>query len=311
MKKFVFGLFCGIIVSISSVAYASDSIQALLFPAKFLVNDVKVDPHDGGYEVLNYDGHTYVPIRFVAENMGSKVVYDDASKTIMIDNGFNIVDMNNIYMAAGHLSVAKDGDHSIIHSKLYIGQYAWDYKFIEGYQSATRLADPTIDVTKTTVTGILAFWNDKGEIIEKVPYEVSDIPFTEQIIDIQTTSHTDLSSYAVVTLESNNPHPTRVYGYLTPKLISDNDDKVKFGLVGLQKTGEYTIVNGLLYAVDPSNVSKESHITITFFDDMGKRLGTATTTLGAERPQSMFGTALFLGKGDFTNYKSITIEVSE
>ncbi|SFM20356.1 Copper amine oxidase N-terminal domain-containing protein [Paenibacillus sp. 1_12] len=74
MKTFLFGLACGILVTASTAAYASDTIQAYLFPVGFEVNgqDKKLDNE---YTVLNYNGHAYVPIRFVAENLGMGVRY--------------------------------------------------------------------------------------------------------------------------------------------------------------------------------------------------------------------------------------------
>ena len=54
-------------------------------------------------------------------------------------------------------------------------------------------------------------------------------------------------------------------------------------------------------------MTPDSLITITFFGDNGNTLGSARTTLG-EQSDAMY--AIFLGKGDFTPYKSIKIEVS-
>jgi hypothetical protein len=209
MKKFILGLTCGVALTSTTAVFAADTIQAYLFPAKFVINGENKIAQ--GYETLNYDGHAYVPVRFIAESMGSKVAYDDASKTITVDNGFNIIDPNNRDINAGHISITKEGNHSIISGKLYIGYFAWDHKFINGYQSMTRHYDPNIDVTKTNVTGNLAFWNDKGELIEKVPYAVKNAQLgEEQLINLQTTSQKDLSGYATVTLESHQPTPTRI-----------------------------------------------------------------------------------------------------
>ena len=79
------------------------------------------------------------------------------------------------------------------------------------------------------------------------------------------------------------------------------------------KTGDYTIVRGFLDAVNPNDVSKskDNPITIAFLDVKGSSLGTATTTLGADRPQAQLPFAVFLGKGDFTSYKSITVTVGK
>ncbi|MBD0384893.1 stalk domain-containing protein [Paenibacillus sedimenti] len=312
MKKFILGLTCGVALTATTAVYAADTIQAYLFPAKFVINGENKIAQ--GYETLNYDGHAYVPVRFIAESMGSKVAYDDASKTITVDNGFNIIDPNNREINAGHLSIIKEGNHSIISGKLYISYFAWDHKFIGGYQSMTRHNDPNIDVTKTNVTGNLAFWNDKGELIEKVPYEVKNAQLgEEQFINLQTTSQKDLSGYATVTLESHQPTPTRIVDLGTglEQYVKDAENKVSFGIRDVIKTGEYSIVRAIQYSDKPNEVSEDAPITFTFLDANGNSLGTATTTLGADKPKGMIDFAVFLGKGDFTNYKSITVQVGK
>ncbi|GIP38162.1 hypothetical protein J31TS4_14420 [Paenibacillus sp. J31TS4] len=83
MKKFVLGLACGVGLTAATAAYASGTIQAYLFPAGFVIHgkEAKLEPD---YTVLNVDGHAYVPIRFVAEQLGQLVKYENATKTITI-----------------------------------------------------------------------------------------------------------------------------------------------------------------------------------------------------------------------------------
>ncbi|RKN66113.1 DUF3221 domain-containing protein [Paenibacillus ginsengarvi] len=84
MKRFVLGLVCGVMLAIGTAAYASDTVQAVLFPAKFVING-QVRSLDGEYTALNVDGHAYVPVRFIAEQMGATV-------------GFLASDTNTIYI---------------------------------------------------------------------------------------------------------------------------------------------------------------------------------------------------------------------
>ncbi|MCY9696084.1 stalk domain-containing protein [Paenibacillus alginolyticus] len=84
MKKFVLGLICGIGLTATTAVYAADTIQAYLFPAKFVFNGQDKELNSE-YTTLNYNGHAYVPIRFVAENMGATVGYDDELKKITVD----------------------------------------------------------------------------------------------------------------------------------------------------------------------------------------------------------------------------------
>jgi hypothetical protein len=84
MRRFIIGLTCGVVISLSSVVYASDSIQALLFPANFKING-QIKELSSEYSILNYKGHVYFPIRFIAEDMGGKVSYDSDSQTISVN----------------------------------------------------------------------------------------------------------------------------------------------------------------------------------------------------------------------------------
>jgi hypothetical protein len=83
MRKTVISFLCGTLLSLTTVAAASDTIQAFLFPAKLQINGVEKQPADGN-PVLNYNGSVYVPLRFVAEALGSKVSYEEETKTVMV-----------------------------------------------------------------------------------------------------------------------------------------------------------------------------------------------------------------------------------
>lgn len=86
MKKFWLGLLCGTaLTSLTAAAFASDTVQTYLFPAKYVLygQSQALDP---GYATLNYEGHVYVPVRWIAQSMGSLVHYDDDTRTISINS---------------------------------------------------------------------------------------------------------------------------------------------------------------------------------------------------------------------------------
>ncbi|WP_171655112.1 stalk domain-containing protein [Paenibacillus foliorum] len=83
MKKFILGLVLGGLLSISTAAYATNSLEVLLFPVHFLINGQSKQVTNG-YTVFNYNGNAYVPIRFIAENMAAEVVYDEAYNRVRI-----------------------------------------------------------------------------------------------------------------------------------------------------------------------------------------------------------------------------------
>ncbi|NOU62573.1 hypothetical protein GC096_00755 [Paenibacillus sp. LMG 31461] len=88
MKKFILGLICGIALTATTAVYASESIQAYLFPVKIEINGQSKElPSE--YKVLNYNGHAYVPIRFIGESLGLGVRYInslESGKVISIMN---------------------------------------------------------------------------------------------------------------------------------------------------------------------------------------------------------------------------------
>jgi hypothetical protein len=82
-RRFVIGLLCGAIFSLSTIASAKPNFKVEVFPAKFLFNHKAVDmPAD--YQVFNEQGRAYVPIRFLAENMQSYIHYNSQTETIEV-----------------------------------------------------------------------------------------------------------------------------------------------------------------------------------------------------------------------------------
>jgi Copper amine oxidase N-terminal domain. len=85
LKKFLLGLMCGIVLAAATSVYAAGAVNAVLFPVKYIFNGQE-KKLDGGYATLNYNGRAYVPIRFVAENMGAAVAYDENTRSIKINH---------------------------------------------------------------------------------------------------------------------------------------------------------------------------------------------------------------------------------
>ncbi|WP_171688971.1 ankyrin repeat domain-containing protein [Paenibacillus germinis] len=86
MKKIVIGMVLGAGITFSTAVYASDAIQAIKYQVKFLFNGV-AKQLDSEYTVLNYNGHAYVPIRFVAESMRAQVEFNETEQQISIKYG--------------------------------------------------------------------------------------------------------------------------------------------------------------------------------------------------------------------------------
>lgn len=79
MKKFIIGLLCGAVLSMTTVAFAANAIQAVLFPSKvtFYTNTaIKVLDETGDNAILNYNNKAYIPLRAFTDAMGAKVNYE-------------------------------------------------------------------------------------------------------------------------------------------------------------------------------------------------------------------------------------------
>lgn len=85
MKKFLLGLFCGMTLAATTTIYASDEIRAVLFPVTIQFNGETKDP-GSRYSILNYEGHTYVPLRFMAENLNAGALYDAQSRKVSVES---------------------------------------------------------------------------------------------------------------------------------------------------------------------------------------------------------------------------------
>jgi hypothetical protein len=71
-------------MSVTSVAFASGTSEAPTIAAvQYVINGERVSP-DGEYRTLAYNGHLYVPIRWLAERTGANVDYDDSSATVKL-----------------------------------------------------------------------------------------------------------------------------------------------------------------------------------------------------------------------------------
>lgn len=83
MKKFVLGLVSGVILTASTVAYASDAIQAYLFPVRLEMNGRTLEG-DAESPILNYNGLAYAPVRSLVESMGGTVGFERETNTIAV-----------------------------------------------------------------------------------------------------------------------------------------------------------------------------------------------------------------------------------
>ncbi|NOU67046.1 hypothetical protein GC096_23675 [Paenibacillus sp. LMG 31461] len=135
MRKFILGIVVGMFLSISTAVFASESVQTYLFPAFFKINGQNVPLDDKEYAVLNYQGHAYVPVRFIAEQLGAFVDYTD-------EGTYKDITINHF---PSNVPILEDDKYANIHF---------------------GLLDLYLDGGYTGIRGLLALDHDKDSITE-------------------------------------------------------------------------------------------------------------------------------------------------
>ncbi|MZQ80651.1 hypothetical protein GQF01_00585 [Paenibacillus sp. 5J-6] len=93
MKKFISGVIVGVGISACSVAFASDGLQAFLFPSKVtfhnngMTNEVSFSKDD---PVINFNNKAYIPLRLFSETLHAQVNYSTPSDS---SDGTNLIDI--------------------------------------------------------------------------------------------------------------------------------------------------------------------------------------------------------------------------
>ncbi|GAA4865801.1 hypothetical protein GCM10023310_51660 [Paenibacillus vulneris] len=196
MKNLLSGIFIGIALSLSSVAFAADAIQALLSPVKFEFNG---EPRamDSEYDTLNYKGHLYVPVRYVADNLGATVVYDEKEDKVLFRSGeLNIPDSVTKGIAAGNLIFTKEGKRTKITGQLVYGRTG--QYFYDSHRQKWNQLEAT-----------LYFFGKKGEIIGAA--DIKGDKFSSTPHSFETYTDQDISQYAYVQLYTYSINGSTIY----------------------------------------------------------------------------------------------------
>ncbi|AOY75524.1 copper amine oxidase N-terminal domain-containing protein [Clostridium formicaceticum] len=86
-KMLVSGIFIGALTTLTFNVYANveDKVTAFLAPYIGFEFNGEEKPLSQGYTVLLYEGRTYTPARFIAEELGAEVFWDEATQTVKIE----------------------------------------------------------------------------------------------------------------------------------------------------------------------------------------------------------------------------------
>ncbi|WP_187274536.1 ankyrin repeat domain-containing protein [Paenibacillus sp. N3.4] len=184
MKKFIAGLVCGLSIGLCTVAFASETIQAYLFSGHIKINgQEKTLSH--GANILNVEGTTYVPIRYVSENLGINVGYDEQTKTIDLAYGkMNLQDPKELSLVFGDIVDTPN--------------VVFDNSDIDGHIMINA-------TTPTYVSATFAFMDDNGKMIgEGTIWENFDPGLQKFHFHIQK----NVSRYSTISVQVHDVHPS-------------------------------------------------------------------------------------------------------
>lgn len=151
MKKFILGLLCGLLLTVSGAAFAAGGIKAAWMNAVFEINGQQVSKN-AATRAVSIDGSTYVPLRYMAEALGGTAGYDADRHAVMIKNGpLDITDTRVPGLSAGNVILSKSGKNTWITGQLQLAG---------------------VGNTLHTMTAVLSFYDEDNLKIGEAPLNV-------------------------------------------------------------------------------------------------------------------------------------------
>ncbi|MDF2653426.1 MAG: copper amine oxidase-like protein, partial [Paenibacillus sp.] len=209
MKKFIIGLLSVIVLISSSVVCASDTIQAYLFPVKYVING-QIKELNSEYTTLNYNGHAYVPLRFFAESLGAKVNYHENETAITINTPFQEIPTKYDKNAA-----CRNGDF-VYESHLRMEKNCNLEAFVAFLSNTTKLQKDWVRIIRYTVEG--------DPMVQQLDFDGKQILYT---LD---TTRDKFGERAI--------NQTMYSKITTTKFIYDNVEYTEFFLTGTEPNSE-------------------------------------------------------------------------
>ncbi|MCU6793979.1 copper amine oxidase N-terminal domain-containing protein [Paenibacillus sp. WQ 127069] len=207
MKKFGLGFICGLFLALPSLVFGENAFNVVISQSKLLING---QINQSEMSLFNFQGSTYVPLRFITEKMGAAVGYNELTNSISIlaENHKQLVsDENYPNLHLGNLEVSK-GEVTTIKGQILIDS-----------DLSKNLVDDFGLIFK------LVFYDSQNKIIGHVSkYENSAEKGKGKVGDvipivIQEKLNTDISNYSYVKLTVDYLGLPIVRGDEQPNLI--------------------------------------------------------------------------------------------
>ncbi|WP_240416638.1 stalk domain-containing protein [Paenibacillus periandrae] len=190
MKKFLTGLVLGIGLSSCTVVFASETIQAYLFPSKvtFHINGKSTNLDvSGENQIINYNNKAYIPLRLFTETLGAKVDYQSSSAAT---NGNNLID---VHIPPIQVSSNNEGAWTFKQSSHYI-----DPMIPEGV--GVSFGKPNIDFSTKSIQPQIQFKNSRD-----VAIQIDPVSIEYQVTKVSTNGETVLFDYKIPPLDGRIP----------------------------------------------------------------------------------------------------------
>jgi hypothetical protein len=171
-KQLIAGVIIGSVISGTGVVFADQDVSAVLSTSiRFKFNGQEKQSPDG---VLVYNGRTYVPARFVAEQLGANVTWDGNTRTVNITSGEPQGGDQTPPVQSGAKVFPVDIDISSGPMKMHISKITLDPAFrLSSFDAPTNAVIFTVE-TENTSPDTISWYPDQGKIVlntkEQVEY---------------------------------------------------------------------------------------------------------------------------------------------
>jgi hypothetical protein len=97
IKLFAVGLLSGCLLMLTASSFAASIKEYILVKAEYpiYVNEEAYTAQD--QPILNYEGHTYIPLRSIGELLGASVAWDERLRQVEINYGEDIIKENQAF----------------------------------------------------------------------------------------------------------------------------------------------------------------------------------------------------------------------
>ncbi|QGQ95329.1 hypothetical protein EHS13_10760 [Paenibacillus psychroresistens] len=224
MRKYIIGFMIGIALSISTVVFAANTIQAYLFPSRVLfhINDtVKEIDGSGDNAVINYNNKAYIPLRAFTDAMGATVTFSPSSSITSYLNKIDIYEGPAAPINTGLTLKDSEGYVTISNLKVVKDKNGNEFLTSGTIQINKDLTGKTIELNYSAIkennTAASLFMYILNEDIDKPepgdirPFKTSVGMNDRKLESLSVIVHDTVKQYPYTELDTNWGDPVAIY----------------------------------------------------------------------------------------------------